>query len=568
MLSMSTSKRMTLVGAAAALALSACGGGGGSGSTTPPPPSSDLTLQGAAATGLAIAGGAVEATCAAGTGTATTQASGNYALTITGGAPPCVLKVTPTGGGTVLHSAIGGSGAGTVTANITPLTELIVANATGGAPEALFTPFDAAAQAKVATARLDAATQAVTAALQGRVDLAGLNPITGTLVPATAANPTGGNALDQKLDALQAALAAAQTTLAELTTAVAASGNTSAPVQTLLQPAATGCAGFRSGRYVALNPAETDPQWAAHTFSLNAATLTATFFDQSTLTLSDQGGCKYTAAEVGATTQYLVSKSGVTIGLRTYTTGTFAGMTDASLVIPAQALPLSELAGTWNALRYARVSSNQSFTPTRLTLGIDAAGQVTSGSECSTSGTCNAFGSGAAFSVDNAGGFDFSQGAGQAVSRAFAFKTSDGHLTLFILQPNQLGMIVATKQVALTLPAVSPVATPFWDLAVEANGFVFTTNFVPAVTNATTTVTAVDATAGTYTRINQASRVDTLKLNDPVPGMRSRPANSCTINGQANNCVGTVQMPLSGAGVTVYVGVAPANFFGISVLKP
>lgn len=559
---MGSQKKMTLVAATAALVLSACGGGGDSGGTTTPA-SNDVTLQGAAATGLAIAGGTVEAKCAAGTGTTTTQASGNYTVTITGGALPCVLKVTT--GSTVLHSAIGGTGTGTVTANITPLTELVVAKATGGAPEALFTTFDAAAQASVSTANLEAAITAVAAALQGTVDLSGVNPITATLVPATTANPTGGNALDQKLDTLQAALAAAQTTLAEVTTAVATSGSSSAPVQTILQPAASSCAGFRSGNYVAINPAESDPEWAAHTFSLNASTLTATFFDNSTLTLTDNGGCSYSIAETGATTQYLVSKSGLSVGRTSYTSGTFAGKTDTSVIIPAQTILLAELAGTWNALQYSRDSTAEAFTPTRLVLTMNASGVVTSGTECDSASNCESFTNAGTFTVNTAkGGFNYSDSVepGDTPSRAFAFKTADGSLSLFILDPNQLGMVVATKQAALSLPAVSSTPIAFWDFSIDAQGFAST------LVNATTQVTSVDASAGTYTRVNQAGRNDTMKINDPVTGLRSRATNSCTLNGALFNCAGTVTLPLTGTGVTVYIGTAPSNFFGISITKP
>lgn len=549
---------LTLLTSAVALLVAGCGGGSDTPVATPaPPPPAALSVQGTAATGLAMANAAVDVKCASGTGTATTGADGRYMVTITSGSLPCVLKVTPTTG-TPLHSAIGGTGTGTVTVNVTPLTELIVAKAAGGSPADLFASFDANAQGLVSAQNLQTAVQSVATALQGVVDLTGIDPIKDPLVAATASGATG-NALDQKLDALQAALAAAQTTLADVTTAVVASGATAAPVQTLLQPAATGCAGFRSGEYVALNPSETEPEWALHTFHLDAPTLKASFFDGSSVTVVDKGACSYEIPDDGVSvTKFLVSKSGLAFARDTFTSGNLSGKTDVSVIIPKQTIPLSELAGTWNALQYIRDNTSDPLAASRLTLTIDAAGKITAGTACDTSGACASFEPQGKFSVNANGGFDMAEAPGDTPSRAFAFKTPDGHVSLFILDPNTLGMVVATKQAALTLPAVDTV-TAFWDFTVEPTGF------ATALVDSSVTVTAIDAAAGTYTRTRASDgRVDTHKINDPGVGLRSRAANSCTVV----NCAGLVAMPLPGTGVAFYMGTAPSNFFGISINKP
>ncbi len=127
--------RFTLALASAGLVtLYGCGGGGGGGST-----GSSLTITGTAATGAAIANGAVSVTCASGTGTATTNADGSYTVTITGGTAPCLLKATATdalGVTTNLYSAIE---TGQTVANITPLTQMVVAAALGADPATAFT---------------------------------------------------------------------------------------------------------------------------------------------------------------------------------------------------------------------------------------------------------------------------------------------------------------------------------------------------------------------------------------------------------------------------------------------
>ena len=76
--------RSAALGLAASLMLAACGGGGGSDAAPQTPDNDTLTLQGTAATGAAIAGAAVDVKCAAGSGSATTAANGNFAVSIEG----------------------------------------------------------------------------------------------------------------------------------------------------------------------------------------------------------------------------------------------------------------------------------------------------------------------------------------------------------------------------------------------------------------------------------------------------------------------------------------------------
>ena len=118
---------------AAALALSACGGGGDSASN--PTPQSQ-TISGVAATGAAMAGATINVTCSSGSGTATTGADGSYSVPVSGASLPCVLTANSSDGKTVLHSLIAGAGAigSRATANVTPLTELLLAQLAGQDP--------------------------------------------------------------------------------------------------------------------------------------------------------------------------------------------------------------------------------------------------------------------------------------------------------------------------------------------------------------------------------------------------------------------------------------------------
>ena len=118
--------------------LSACGGGGGNDASPTVVAKPATTFSGTAATGAAMAGATVSINCASGTGTATTAANGSYTKDITDVTLPCVLKATSSDGKTVLHSittpSTGASANSAQVANITPLTQLLVASLAGTDP--------------------------------------------------------------------------------------------------------------------------------------------------------------------------------------------------------------------------------------------------------------------------------------------------------------------------------------------------------------------------------------------------------------------------------------------------
>ncbi|MFP1677203.1 hypothetical protein ACLD02_00835 [Alloalcanivorax sp. C16-2] len=126
--------RLGLLGAV--LTVAGCGGdgghhGGAAGGEVPSGPSAS-SLAGTAAVGAAIQAGTVTAECSDGSGftsPVTTQADGSWSGEVDGSALPCALTVT---GGTPAVTLRGYAGqAGTV--NITPLTDMVLALATGAA---------------------------------------------------------------------------------------------------------------------------------------------------------------------------------------------------------------------------------------------------------------------------------------------------------------------------------------------------------------------------------------------------------------------------------------------------
>lgn len=534
--------------------LSACGGGGDSGTAatgTDTPTTAALTLSGTAATGAAIAGGAIDVKCASGSGTTTTIADGTYSISITGATLPCVLHVTA--GSTELYSLAEAGSAGAVHANITPLSQLVAAQVAGGDPAALFANFDANAQARLTASNVAAAITSVTAALSGAIDLTGVDPLKDTLVAASAG--TTGNALDQKLDALKAALAAAGITLADVTTALVASGPDSpAPIKTLLQPVAASCAGLRSGSYRALNPNESDQAWANHVFTFDAATLTATFFDASTAKLTDEGNCVFS---IDTITRLLVSKSGAIVALDAVS----QTQNTVSIIIPEQTIALSELAGTWNVLSFERASAGAALKPSTATFTLDATGKFTGGSDCASLAACTAWtGLPGNVAANEAGGFTFTDSDG-ASYKVYALKTTDGQLSLYVLDANGLGFSVAARQQALGLPEAQAV-NKFWDLSIGSGGY------AGAVTDTSTTIQSVDAAASSFTRVRASDgRVDGFSVNKPRDGLRYRAAgSSATTSGGTVNYSEIIIMPLPGTGLGTYISVAAnQSFFGISV---
>ena len=530
--------------------LAACGGGGGG--------STPLSISGTAATGAALADASVQIKCASGTGTATTAANGSFSVVIPGAALPCVLEAT--GGTTKLHSLIESGAGSTVKANITPLSELLLARLAGAAPATLFETFDAAAQAKLTASALGAARTSLIAGLDGVVDLNNVDPLKDTLVI--------GNPLDQLLDTLAATLLLAQTTLQDLALAVATSGATTSPVSALLKPAAATCAALRSGTYRAIfayDRVDLSVEPESFVFTIDAQTLTGTDpFEPGgfALTPVDNAPCKFTApGDFGPDSDtILVAKSGMQV-VRSLSN---IGQPRTRFVIPEQTVPLSELVGTWNYLEYWPDDNTQVYAPFSGTFTIDDGGRFAAVTECTGLDNCASSDEEPSTLVAEPSG-GFSIAGGTEGTRVFAFKTASGKLALFIINPTIGGVTVATKQAALSLPEVGRI-TNTWDFAIGSDGFAS-----PVLDDITATVASVDTVAGSYTRERASDgRIDGFTVNQPRDGFRNRVAGSSTTNsGGTVSFPGILVMPLADTGVTFYSSVDPAdNFFGVAVVKP
>lgn len=203
--------------------LAACGGGSDSLALNSSDPARAAAVQGVAAAGSPVVGAEVEVRCVSGpTLTASTDAQGAFRVTVSGQRAPCVLRVQ---GGTVdgqpqaeaLHSALASFGR----ANVTPLTDLLLARVAEGDPAAFFEAFAAGPAAQRLGASAFAAAQAallpyLQALGVDTTALADFPIITGAFT-ATAGDPH-----DAVLGQVQARLAANALSLAQARADVAA----------------------------------------------------------------------------------------------------------------------------------------------------------------------------------------------------------------------------------------------------------------------------------------------------------------------------------------------------------
>jgi hypothetical protein len=163
-----------------------------------------MVITGTAAKGAPLAG-SVEATCATGTGTATVNATtGSYTVNVFDGAGPCLLALTPSGGGNTLFSVTTGTGS-SVVANITPLTNMFVQSfllGLGGATSGKSSPTEWFAQpaAKSLLSNTTAVANLVTNNFLPALD--SLPSGLGTTFLDTAFTPQPGDTQDNFLEAL------------------------------------------------------------------------------------------------------------------------------------------------------------------------------------------------------------------------------------------------------------------------------------------------------------------------------------------------------------------------------
>lgn len=555
----------TLATAAALVVLAGCGGGGSDSTTGGTTTLRPLTLSGVVAARAAATSQPVDIQCASGTGTATSNADGSYTVTVTDGQLPCVLRAKGTADGD-LYSVATGSGR-TATANLTPLTHLVVASMAGGTPATFYNNFGADMGALVTPARVEAALATVQADLTARgIQTAAVgNPITAALVPAgtaQTANPYG-----EVLAGLEASLTTTGTTLAQLVTAVAkASPTVRLPAELLRQPQASNCAALRSGtlRFVWITPAELKADGDLGTVSrvtLDAPMLTFGNANGTSTSVTADGTCRYKGSTGmnGDPAEVVVSQGGVMLA-----SSTIGGVKRLGIGFPEQSLTLADLAGEYNLLQ---VESNQGVVVgSGLTFRLNASGAVESAA-CQPgevlARTCTPLsGLFPKLSVNAAGGFTMTSTdpAEPWTSRWFAYRTGSGDvMLLWIGQGGTFGF--ASPKVARTLPSLG--TSRSWGASMDMERVASATTF-----GETTYLTKrVDAATDSYVRTirnpllaTNDSHDQTIQHNWPRTGWTHLAAGSSpTPSGSLVSFREWVNLRLLGTGLSVTYSVPTAT---------
>lgn len=303
-----------------------------------------------------------------------------------------------------LHSVATGSG-GNAVANITPLTELLVAHLAGQEPKTYFASIAGSSSTLSSAVTADAvsgATAAVVATLQDAgVTVTGLADLVGGELKA------GSNqGYDGVLEELAGKLTQTGGNLATLTSAVAAaspvasSGSSgSAPTATAGEADASGmlpaslqlrakaadCASLRSGKYrlVVLKPwvarGPTDPVTTTDVATLDAAASagpTWTYGDQSTETMTPVANdrCHYRYTSADGDYDFTVAPSGIGFGRSktTYNGNSPDPLYRLVIALPEQSIPVTALAGKWNVLGWDKPGSSFIRNPGIVTIGSNA----------------------------------------------------------------------------------------------------------------------------------------------------------------------------------------------------
>ncbi|WP_213297308.1 hypothetical protein [Paraburkholderia sacchari] len=534
------------LGISTAFALSACGGGGDS--STGPATAKTPTVSGVVAVGAALGGAAVNVTCSAGSGSATTNADGSYSVGISGEALPCVLTATSSDGKTVLHSVVPGAGAntGNATANVTPLTELLIAQLSGEDPAkfvAAFTPTTAVSTTSVSSAQ----TALISVLKSAGVDVSGAGDLIGGTI--SAGSHQG---YDGILDTLQSTMTSAGTNLGELTATVADStGSTTAAASTLatiLAPANPDCTALKSGDHRLIKLGD----GSAKLVTVDATKLTVAMNGTTYQLTKGAASCDFTLNDPGST-RVLVAKS----GLASWTNGTGTTGT-VSLSMPAQTMDPSIINGIYNFVVFNGPMQG-AFGTHNYSNGV-----TTAATNCAGYGNCavdnmTPYGHLVATADGGAKWVDDGSTGGNGY-HAFGFRNAQGKVIWIATVLDAGGGVgVFAPQTALALPAVGD-ASAFWQSTVSNS------TGLSAVSEDSDTVTAVNANA--VTRTFADLHTDVVNYNDPFNGLRHRAANACTTSsGAAKSCSPSLQLPLGGMTLSLSGSGAPYGV-SISVSKP
>lgn len=510
--------------------VAACGGGGG-GSASTGATSTGLTLTGVAATGAAISSGSVDVKCKTGTGTATTNSDGSYSVTVASGVGPCILRAIDPVTKVELYSIVE---AGGTTANITPVTSLVVANALGDTPATSYSGFNSTIHNKITSTNISSAVtivQATTASLGTDADMTGVDIMKGSMTPAT--DSTAGDATDKKIDALMAALTAADKKITDLTEQLK-SATTSSDAATKMTSvvgnskyALANCPYARSGDVWVVNFSGIAP--VSFNADFNTMVLKK-ISDNSTSAINfkrDSSNnaipCAFTATVGGSLIEYRISEGGI---------GVWKSTTDFGVTVPVQKSKLltdPTFVGTYPSLSFLREKTLGYRAALPIRFEVDSTGDMKSYSCDMTKVKPDCLSSIDTASADpttclpqSNGTFSCTSTAGLAATGILYATGSQAVMFLAITNMNVGslkfgGLVVMTKAPTMVLPKIGK--TQAADAAWYAGVDVGTNNVVSGGT-AASTVESVDAATNSYTTSSAGTTTTyTRYIDTPANGL-------------------------------------------------
>lgn len=303
------------------------------------------------------------------------------------------------------------------------------------------------------------------------------------------------------------------------------------------------CSSLRSGTYRVIVPQMAPAgEYATELMRLDAVTGTTTAVGDPTDVgqLTPTGNCTFTGGNGG---DVVVSTAGVMVFR-----GDEGGTLRMGLAFPEQAIALADLAGDWQMLGYERDDGTGLYEAVAGSATISAAGGFTLTRYCPDVKNCLATVPTPTInlSVNAAGGFNLVNSTENWTSRTFAYRNGVGDLMLADISGNG-SISLWTQQRTNALPAVASRSVS-WGL--WTNPSLVSAN-APSLSDFTTT--AVDASAGSWTRVsNIDGHSETLFANNPHAGMSFRAEGTATATSGATVVVREFAgLPLRGMGVSV-----------------
>jgi hypothetical protein len=506
-----------------------------------PTATAPLTITGITATGAAMAGASVTAKCAAGTGTTLSNTDGAYSIKIDAGLLPCVVQAKSADGATELHAAAEASALNFITANITPLTELVVSRLHGNTGAHLFANFDAN-KAKLDNINLAIATAKIRTILAPLVNLQNIDPHKAVLVAAS--TNSAGNAHDKILDALRDALVIAKVKLPDLVTTLASKTDADAllAIRNLLTvvvppspPPVSVCPALKSGIYRVVEPAALNEYYEITVDATNFRVTSPLGTEQFTA-----NGCLFSGSLTGS--QIAMGPEGA--GVMRTGAGTIAA------VIPKQEITLADLSGSWSYVGRAKNIGAQTYASMWGQMEFNTTGAVVAGQFCASPG-CTPIDTTkiSSFTKNTAGYFNESTG------RYFPFKATNGSMGMVSIDAagGDRGLLLFfVKGPSINQPGLNQVQN-FYDLNLSSAGIV-------GAGFGVTTGQIIDTfpTGKTFKRLRSSDcRLESFSIDRPFANLLTRNASvytSCATN-STNTVDNLIATSVKGLGVSIAVSV-------------